>query len=145
MKSILVCVLIAIVGVSPANTARATLLDRTRMSVEIAGYIRDVGKSNEFKTKFVELGAAAIEGNWALADWRSEDGKQRGQASFAYLCDHWNLEKVKIGHPLHAQDLVGHRLGGAPVAFAEKLVADLKLLETQHIAYLKPAHSEVGC
>jgi hypothetical protein len=97
MRSILLCVLLGAVTISPVIAAQATVEQRLRMSVEIASYIRDFGKRNEFHTERVDLGPTAIEGNWALADWRSDDGKLHGQVSFAYICDHWNLEKVRLG------------------------------------------------
>jgi hypothetical protein len=145
MRRILLSLMLVIVSISPVIAAQATVQDRMRMSVEIADYIRDSGKSNEFHAGSVNLGAAVIEGHWAIADWRSEGDKLHGQVAFAFLCDHWNLERVTIGRPLRVQDLVGHHTGGSPVAIAEKLVADLKSLETQHIAYMKPAHAGVEC
>lgn len=104
MRAIVASVILIVIGVSVAPTyaAQAALQERTQMSISIADYIRDVGKPNPFKTHLVELGAATVEGHWALADWRSPDGKVHGRISFFYLCDHWNVGKVITGQAFRA-------------------------------------------
>jgi len=145
MKAFVVGAMIVLLSASPISAAQASIQDRTRMSVSIADYIHDYGKSNSFKTNAVELGPAGVEGHSALADWRSADGKHRGQISFFYLCDHWNVGKISTGQPLRAKDLVGQALSSMSTRTAAKLIADLKQLESQHVAYLRPAHNEVSC
>ena len=145
MRSTVVSFLLVLLTISPTNAAQASVQDRERFSIVIASYIRDLGKSNEFETKFVELGATVVEGNSALADWKSEDGKLYGQVSFFYLCDGWNVGKVVLARHLRAQDLKGHSLGNVPETVALKLVEELKELEKQNVAYLKPGRAELGC
>jgi hypothetical protein len=138
----------------PANAEQASLQDRLGMSASVADYIHDhdYGKSNPFQTDAVEIGAAAIEAHhsaeeytrYALADWRSADGKGHGQVLFSYLCDHWNIEAVSIGRPFSAQRLV-EEAKRLPAATASKLVAQVVQLEKLNIAYLKPAHPGISC
>jgi hypothetical protein len=142
---VLISMLLAIFSASPCDAAQASLHDRSRMSVAIADYIRDAGKSNDFKTDLVKLGPTVVEGNWALADWQSEDGKRRGQVSFFYVCDSWSVGKVELAQPFRVRDLTGHHFGDVPEKTAAKLVTDLKQVEKLHVAYLKPAHAELGC
>lgn len=124
----------------------ASIADRTGMSVEIADYIKDAGRANEFKTGAVEVGAAAIEGQTALADWRSADGKERGQVTFFHSCDHWNLGRVSIGHAITANGLHASHLPGSPsVDDAIRLVDELRRLEVRHVAFLAPARAGISC
>ena len=145
MKAFIFGLMLVLVSASPINAAQASVEERTRMSVSIAAYIHDFGRSSDFKTDAVELGPTAVVGNSALADWRSVDGKRHGQISFFYLCDHWNVGKISTGQPLQAKDLVGQGLSNMSTKTATKLLADLKQFEKQHVAYLKPAHNEGSC
>ncbi len=141
---IISAMLLAILG-SPAYAAQASLRERTEMSISIADYIVDAGKSNPFKAHSVELGTATIEGHWALADWRSADGKVQGRVSFFFLCDHWNVGKVITRRDLRAHDFVGGGMSGIPAEASGKLVAELSRLESQHVAFLKPARAGPSC
>jgi hypothetical protein len=132
----------------PASAEQASPKDRARMAVSIADYIHDgdYGKSNPFKTGAVEVGAVVIESHWALADWRSADGSTHGQVSFFYECDHWNVGAVSIGGALSVQNLIARKgLGQMPAPAATKLAAELTQLESQEIAYLKPAKATGDC
>lgn len=122
----------------------ATIQDRARMAQEIADDVHYDGKSNVFKTDAVELGAAAIEGNTALADWRSADRTKHGQVYFFYICDHWNVGKVSIGRPLTARELETNHYSAHAVD-TTKLIAELKKLESHGIAYLNPPHFGATC
>jgi len=149
MRAIVVGVMLVAIFISPANATLASIQDRMRMSVSIADYIHD-SLSNSFKTDDVELGPAAVERNFALADWRSADGKLHGQVSFFYLCDHWNVGQVSTGRPLRAQDLIAppksvRQIGSIPAKIASKLAAELAQLELRHVTYLKPAHFGITC
>jgi len=144
--SIVVGVMLVALSVSPANAAQATVQQRMSLSVSVADYIHP-GKSNPFKTDAVELGAAAIEGRFALADWRSADRSAHGQVSFYTVCDQWYVGIVSMGRPLTAQNLVGppQLESSVPSAIASKLVSELAQLEDLHIEYLKPAHVGITC
>jgi hypothetical protein len=150
MRAIVVLVMLVVVSISPANAARASVKDRMRMSVSISDYIHyhDRGKSNAFKTDAVEVGAAAIEGQFALADWRSADGRARGQVLFFYVCDDWNVGAISTGRPLsiamvrmQSPFLAAH----LTEKIASKLAAEVTRLEVQHVAYLKPTHPRPTC
>lgn len=145
VNAILTGAMIVFVSASPISAAQASIGDRIRMSEEIANYIHGSGRSNAFKAGAVELGPATVEGNFALADWRSADRKRHGQVSFFYACDHWNVGKISVGRPFQAKDLVSKDLSNVSLKTAAKLLADLKQLENQHVAYLKPAHDEGSC
>jgi hypothetical protein len=146
--------MLVVVFISPANASQASIQDRMGMSQSVADYIhnRDYGKSNPFNTNTVEIGAAAIEAHhsaeeytrYALADWRSADGKVHGQVLFYYLCDHWNIEAVSSGRPFSAQGLI-EQAKRLPAATASKLVDQVVQLEKLSIAYLKPAHPGFSC
>jgi hypothetical protein len=140
--AIAIGVMIVVVSISPANAAQASVRDRMLMSGSASDAIY------KFKTSDVEIGAAVTGGQfgqYALAEWRSARGKLHGQVSFFYICDHWNVGKVSTGRPFRARDLVGNGGFGIPGATASKLVAELKQLDDQHIAYLKPARAAGGC
>lgn len=145
MRAIIASVMLIAVFIAPAYATQASLQDRTRMSISIADYIVDVGKPNPFKTDLVELGAATIEEHWALADWKSSDGKVHGRVLFYHLCDHWNVGKVVTAQGLRARDFVGQGIPGLPSETAAKLVAELSQLENQYLVYLKPAHAGPTC
>lgn len=146
MKAILTGAIILIISVWPAVARLATVHERAELSVTIASYLhnRDYGKSNPFGTGAVEVGAAVIESRFALADWKSADGKEQGQVVFFYACDSWNVGKVTRS-PFQAQDLTGHYQGDLTKEDAAKLVAELKWAEGQSIGYLKPAKPTTGC
>jgi hypothetical protein len=139
-------------SIAPAFAQQASLQDRTRMAVSIADYIHDgdydrsQGRPNPFKSDAVELGAVAIQGHWALGNWRLADESIHGQVFFFYECDHWNVGNVATGSSLKVQDLVARQgVGRIPSPSAARLVADLVQLESQHVAYLKPAKPEMTC
>ncbi|HME81814.1 MAG TPA: hypothetical protein VKF82_07030 [Candidatus Eremiobacteraceae bacterium] len=137
---------------TPAVTdaRQASVQERLAMSVSIADYIHYhnyYGKTNPFKTEAVELGAAATEGRFALADWRSADDREHGQASFYTVCDTRFVGTVSTGRPLTTQNLVGQPKleSSVPAPIAAKLVAEVAQLEDLHIAYLKPAQWGTTC
>src|SRR5579864_186720 len=140
MKATLTAAIIVMMSTWPAVARLATVRERTELSIMIASYLhnRDYGKSNPFKTDAVEIGAAVIESHFALADWKSADGKEHGQVVFFYLCDSWNVGKVTES-AFRAQDLTGRYLGDLPQEDAAKLIAELKWAEGQGVSYLKPA------
>jgi hypothetical protein len=118
------------------------------MAASVADYISegDYSKSNPFKTRSVEIGAAAIQSRWALAEWQSADGSIRGQVFFFYECDHWNVGLVSAGSALRVQDIVARQgLGAIPAPAAAKLVAGLTEVNAQHVAYLEPAKAGTSC
>lgn len=134
------CVIAASV---PASAKTASAQERVQLSVAMADAINDghSAKSPFFSgAKSVEIGAATVDHPWALADWRSTDGKTHGQVLFRYLCDHWNVWSV-------TSTLTPAQLGhhGVPKSIATTMVADLSALEAQHFAYLGPARPGVTC
>jgi len=145
MNVVILNVILVFAGSASVIAGQASVETRVRLSETVASYIHDYPKSNGFQTNLVEIGAAATDGQFALADWRSVDGKPHGQVAFYYLCDHWNLGKISMGSPLSVQDLVGVGFSAVPRAVASKLVSDLRALEVEHIAYLKPAKATGSC
>lgn len=121
--------------------------DRARMAVSVAECIRDEPKcARAFAgAGAVEIGAAAIEGDAAIADWREARGSRHGQVGFFYACDHWNVGPVTKAAPLRPAQLVTGPRWGASRATANKLVSELAQLESEHVAFLKPAEPGPDC
>jgi hypothetical protein len=147
MRTIILATLIALASIAPASAVTANAQTRQRLAITISDYIadHDYGKSNPFKTNAVEIGAAAKEGNYALADWRSPDGKLQGQVSFFYACDGWNVGVVTADRPLEVKDLTGNSFGQMPDDVASKLVTDVAQFASLRVAYLKPAPAGPRC
>jgi hypothetical protein len=114
---------------------------------ELAQAVADEIHSNPgafHRLKAVEVGAAVVDGYNALADWRSPDQAQKGQVSFYLACDHWNVGHVSFDRTLTPAEIEsGDHPFGKPQG--SKLLAELAGLETQHIAYLKPASGTKRC
>jgi hypothetical protein len=133
----------------PVAAKQAADRDRIAMSVEVANYIHDPYGVGSHPNAFggsskIEIGSAAIEWPYALADWRSTDGKYRGQIAFWYMCDHWNVGPITIGRRMSPKELVAMRPGDKePVPAA--LIAELQKLEARHVAFIQPAHPTKGC
>lgn len=127
------------VACTPAYGATASIEERKEISRSISADLHyiDTGKSNPFGTEAVEIGATVRVGDYyALADWQSADKKRHGQLYVTTKgCEVWSIQKVSVGHPLTAQDLIA---SNAPPRIATELVAELSKLEAQQIAYLKP-------
>ena len=128
----------------PPFAYTASVADRTRMSVEVASYIHDPGVPNAFKSTSVEIGATAIDWPFALADWRSADGKRHGQVSFFHMCDSWNVGAVSVNRPLTVTELT-HSYGRMSEDKAAQLISKLDRLEVQQLTFLKPAKPIQGC
>ena len=130
----------------PASAKQANVADRQLLSIAVANYIRD-GASRRFNGgRSIEIGAAAIDGRGALADWRSQSGNTHGQIAFFYLCDQWTVLDVRHGAPFRFNELTGrasyNEIGAAT---AKKLVAELATLERGKIEFLPPARPEASC
>src|ERR1700752_4111215 len=86
-----------------ADADQATLEQRTAMSQELANSIHDREEVvSQLGVRGIEVGAAVVDFHTALADWRSTDGKHRGQVAFFYACDHWNPAIITSGKPISA-------------------------------------------
>jgi hypothetical protein len=146
MKAILIGAIIFIISAWPTGARLATVRERVGLSVTIASYLhnRDYGKSNPFETGAVAVGAAVVESHFALADWKSADGKEKGQVDFFYACDSWNVGKVTKAQ-FRVQDLTGRRLGEVTREDAAKMIAELKWAERQGVGYLRPAKPTTTC
>jgi hypothetical protein len=146
IRALCLCVFLTAVFSAPAAGAQASLLDRQLMSIAIADYIhnRDFGTSNPFHAVSIEVGATVIDWPYALADWRSADGKEHGQVSFVHLCDHWNVESVSRGQRMRVSDVM-ESTHDISAKTATKLIADLLSAEDRHVAFLKPSHAGVSC
>ena len=140
----LIVLLLTTYWTPPPYVYTATVADRRHMSVEVASYIHDPSESNRFGTLSVEIGAAAIDWPFALADWRSADGKRRGQVSFVYICDHWNVSAVSVTKPMTVSEII-HGFGKTPRDKAMQLISKLNRLEGLQIAFLEPATPVQGC
>lgn len=134
--------MLAMFSFGHANAAQASAEDRMQMAVAIATDIHDSGNTNAFRTKVVELGVAAIERPWAIAEWRSVDQTVHGQVLFKYFCDHWNVNDVSTGSLAQMRLLTAQ---GVSTATAAKLVADLTKLRGQPVAYLKANRAGTNC
>jgi hypothetical protein len=100
------------------------------------------GAANESQLGRVEIGGGYVEGQWAIASWRSEDRKHAGQAVFFHICDHWNLEDAKKGE-FTKSDL--SRVQRLTPQIAARLEADSILLQRAHIPYLPPSRPARTC
>lgn len=121
--------------------------ERTRMAVSVADCIRDEPNcARHFDGAApIEIGAAAIEGNAAIADWHEARGSRYGQVGFFYACDHWNVASVSNGVPLRPDQLLMDSPLGPTKAMAHRLVAELAQLETQHVGFTEPAKPGSDC
>jgi hypothetical protein len=153
MRAVAIGLMLVFLSISPANARHASVQDRMEMAVTIATDIHFDQKlrlSNPFKTNAVELGPTAIErsaqfGELALADWHSAEGRVHGQVLLVPMCG-WRVHAVSVGRRLKARDLnVRPDLLPATVKVFSKLSAEVVELETQHVAYLKPALPITGC
>lgn len=135
-----VVAMIAVTAFGEVYAATASARDVGRLGVAIATGIRDNGPAT-FGTRFVELGAAAIERPWALADWRSIDRTTHGQVLFVYRCDQWNV-RVATTKPLSRDQLAAQ---GVPSTTTAQLIADLSALEHRGVSYVKVGQASVGC
>ncbi|HTZ53622.1 MAG TPA: hypothetical protein VMB20_01055 [Candidatus Acidoferrum sp.] len=123
--------------------AQATSAQRQELAQAVANEIH-ANPATFHHLKTVEVGAAVVDGYNALADWRSHDQTQHGQASFYLACDHWNVGNVSFGRALTpAQIESGDHPFGKPDG--GKQLAELAALETKHIAYLKPPVGRHSC
>jgi hypothetical protein len=130
----------------PVSAKQASLQDRLLLSQTVANYINDPdykGYKYFNGAHAVEIGAAVIEGNGALADWRSVDGKNYGQVAFFHLCDAWNVLSVSNKVPLRAEQIRSH--WGITKNIASVLIAQLRALEPKHVVYLKPPQAQQSC
>ena len=160
-KTALVIVLFSFLLSSVALGKEASTKDRSEMSVEVATYLHDPyhdgsDHPNAFggSTK-IEIGAVDVEEGhfklsgydvgyrYALADWRSADGKRWGQVAFRYECDHWNIGPIAVGRRMTVADLIAMTRENKNEA--TKLIADLQPLEERHIAFMPPSQPANGC
>ena len=145
MKRTVTVIALLIIIMGSAYAKQASLEDRLRLSQTVANYVNDpeVKGYKHFKgARAVEIGAAVIEGNSALADWRSVDGKDHGQVAFFYLCDGSNVRSVSRKVPLRPEQIRTH--WGITKNTARTLIAQLRALESKHVAYLKPPRPETS-
>ena len=120
----------------PASAATASASDRAAMSVATANYLVKV-KDDLLSHGGAEIGAAAIEGDWAIADFRSGDGSEHGQLLFKRGCGRWVMRIAMEGSSLDVDDLTSY---GVPSDAARKLVSEIP--QQRQVAYLaaqKPA------
>ena len=139
----LIALLVTTYATPPPYATTASVEDRTRMSVAVASYIHDPSESNMFKSSAVEIGATAIDWPYALADWKSADGKRTGQVLFFHICGDWGVAVVSL-RPLTLDELT-HSAGRMTKDKGSQLISKLDELEGQRIAYLKPAEPIQGC
>ena len=123
----------------PVYSATASIADRARIATAIATEIRDNGPGI-FRTKGVELGPAAIERPWAIADWRSVDGNVKGQVILVYRCDQWNVRGIIAG-AFNSQELAARSV---PPVKVTQLLADLSELKRE-VAYTKIGRPGLSC
>ena len=140
----LIALLVTTYSTPPPYATTASVADRTRISVAVASYVHDPSGSNKFKSLDVEIGATAIDWPYALADWKSADGKRSGQVLFFHICDDWGVAAVSLTTPLTLDELT-HSVGRMTKDTGSQLISKLNELEGQRIAFLKPATPVQGC
>lgn len=124
------------VAVLPVGARNATHNELLAFSREAA---------NDSRLGSVEIGGGYVEGGWAVASWRSVDGKRRGQAVFFYICDHWNLAETRAGAFTRSDLSRLPRLQPLTPTIAARLEADSINLQRTHTAYLPPSHRTPTC
>jgi hypothetical protein len=160
-KTVLAVLFLSLLLPSIAIGKAASDTDRRQMSVDVATYLHDpYHVDNDHPRAFggstkIEIGAVDVEeqtfhvqglehyDRYALADWRSRDGKHWGQVSFYYTCDHWGLSAITIGHRMTLAQLLG--MPEERTTTAAKLIAELPNLEQQRFAFIPPSQPENGC
>lgn len=110
---------------------------------ELLAFSREV--ANDSRLGSVEIGGGYVEGSWAVASWRSADGKRRGQAAFFHRCDHWNLAETRVGAFTKADLLRLDRVQPLNPKIAAQLEADSIELQRAHTAYLPPSRRTPTC
>ena len=103
---------------------------------ELLAFSREV--ANDSRLGSVEIGGGYVEESWAVASWRSVDGKRRGQALFFHICDHWNLAETKAGAFTKSDLSRLHRAQPLTPKIAAQLEADSIKLQRTRTAYLPP-------
>jgi hypothetical protein len=149
-KTVFAIALLLFLVSNPVMGKEASDADRKGMSVEIATYIYNPYHDERHPNAFggstrIEIGAADIEesphGRYALADWRSADGKRWGQVGFLYACDHWSIGPITVDRHMTQRELAAW----GQEKTATKLIAGLDQLEQQHIAFVPPSQPTNGC
>ena len=135
-SAIVLAIALPYVAAMPAGAREATHSELLAFSREAA---------NDSRLGRVEIGGGYVEGGWAVASWRSADGKRRGQAVFFHLCDHWNLAETKAGAFTRSDLSRLPRLQPLTPTIAAWLEADSINLQRIHTAYLPPAQRTPTC
>ena len=133
--SLLVIALLYVAAL-PAGARKATHDELLAFSREAA---------NDSQLGSVGIGSGYVEGSWAIASWRSADGKRRGQALFFHICDHWNLAETREGVFTRSDLSRLHRVQPLTPQIAAQLEADSIKLQRIHTAYLRPSHRTPTC
>ena len=124
------------VAALPAGARNATHNELLAFSREAA---------NDSQLGSVEIGGGYVEGYWAIASWRSVDGKRRGQAVFFHVCDHWNLAETREGVFTKSDLSRLHRVQPLTPQIAAQLEVDSIKLQRVHTAYLPLSHRTPTC
>jgi len=135
-NAIVLTIALLYVGAQLAGARQATHDELLAFSREVA---------NDPRLGSVEIGGGHVEGSWAVASWRSVDGKRRGQAVFFHMCDHWNLAEARAGVFMKSDLLRLHRAEPLTPQIAARLEADSLKLQRIHTAYLPPSHRTPTC
>jgi hypothetical protein len=134
----------------PSMAKEASDRDREQMSIEIANYIHDPYGVESHPNAFggghrIAVGAAIVQGTYALADWRSADGKHWGQVAFFYMCDNWNIGPITNTRRMSVRELSAMTRSAHDKAVPAKLIAELTVLENRRIALMPPSRPMRGC
>lgn|SRR5271165_1715514 len=111
-----------------AQTAGSLTLpnDKALAARSITAYLRD-------ERIAVRVAAVAVQGPWALADWKSADGRTRGRALLRYSCFQWNVEHEGFGNVMNTSYLISQ---GVPSGRAKQLIADIAYEEASRPPYV---------
>ncbi len=135
-SAILLVIALLYVAALPAGARKATHDELLAFSREAA---------NDSRVGSVGIGGGYVEGAWAIASWRSVDGKRRGQALFFHICDHWNLAETREGVFTRSHLSRLDRAQPLTPQIAARLEADSIELQRIHTAYLRPSHRTPTC
>ena len=135
-SAVVLAIAVLYVAALPVGARKATHNELLAFSREVA---------NDSQLGSVEIGGGYVEGSWAVASWRSVDGKRRGQAVFFHLCDHWNLAETRAGVFTKSDLSRLHRAQPLTPRIAAQLEADSIKLQRTHSAYLPPSHRTPTC
>lgn len=146
MLGAIAAALLVLASAPSVHIRHAAIDERRSISHSISDCIRDrYTECAAFKTDSVAIGPAVTYDYYlALADWRSIDGKRRGQVFLTTKgCGIWDVELVSMGRPLTSQAIGSFLNRGSSSDAARgkqagiELTAALARIDAASVAYLR--------